>query len=197
MTKVIGLTGGFGTGKTLAASVFKSLGARVLDADGIARDAVAKGKSAYRKIVRTFGKGILDSSKNIDRRKLAAVVFADEDALKRLNRIVHPAVIAKIKSGIRKSASRGIVVVDAPLLIEANLAGIADVLVVVTCSRREQIKRCMRKFRMEKRDVLRRIGSQIPIKMKVGMADFIVDNSGDRSVTKKRLRKVWKEILWR
>ena len=68
-----------------------------------------------------------------------------------MNRIVHPVVIAKIKSGIRKSAPRDVVVVDAPLLIEANLAGMADVLVVVKCSKEEQIERCMRKFRMEKR----------------------------------------------
>lgn len=197
MTKVIGLTGSFGTGKTLAASVFKSLGAKVLDADKIARAAVAKGKPAYSNIVRTFGKDILDSSKNIDRSKLAAIAFTDKGALKSLNRIVHPVVIKEIRRGIRSASSRDVVVVDAPLLIEANLAGIADVLVVVTCSKKEQIQRCMRKFRMEKRDVLRRVMNQVPIKKKINMADFVVDNSGDRSVTKKQLRKVWKEILWR
>jgi dephospho-CoA kinase len=197
MKKVIGLTGGFGTGKTFVASVFKSLGATVLDADKLARDAVAKGRPAYKNIVRLFGKDILDSSKNIDRPKLAAIVFTDKVALKRLNRIVHPVVIAKIKSEIKRLASRDVVVVDAPLLIEANLAGIADVLVVVKCSKKEQIERCMRKFRMEKRDVLRRIASQMPMNKKIGMADFVVDNSGGRSVTKKQLRKVWKEILWR
>lgn len=197
MTKVIGLTGGFGTGKTSAASVFKSLGAKVLDADMIARGAVAKGRPAYNKIVRTFGKDILNSSNNIDRRKLAAIVFTDKDALKKLNRIVHPVVIAAIKSGIKKAASRDVVVVDAPLLVEANLAGIADALVVIKCSRKAQIERCMRKFRMEKRDVLRRILSQMPVRKKMNMADFVVDNSGSRSGTEKQLRKVWKEIVWR
>lgn len=197
MTKVVGVTGGFGTGKTFASSVLRSFGAKVLDADEIARTAVVRGRPAYRKIVRVFGRDILDGSQNIDRKKLAATVFADRAALARLNRIVHPAVIAEIKRGIRKARKSDIVVVDAPLLIEADLAGIADVLVVVTSGRKEQVERCMRKFGMQKRDVLRRIGSQIPIKRKMEMADFVIDNSGARSGTKRQLRKVWKEIVWR
>ncbi len=197
MTKVIGLTGGFGTGKTLAASVFRSLGATVLDADSMARAAVAKGKPAYKKIVRAFGEDILDRSGNIDRKKLASVVFTDKDALAKLNRIVHPVVIADIKKKIRNSPAADAIVIDAPLLAEANLAGIADSLVVVTCPRKRQIERCVRKFRMPRRDVLRRIGSQIPLKKKIVMADFVVDNGGGRSQTKKQIRKVWREIVWK
>jgi dephospho-CoA kinase len=197
MAKVIGLTGSFGTGKTFVASIFGRLGAVVLDADKIARFVVAKGRPAYRKIVKAFGVSILGRDREIDRKKLAAVVFADKRMRLRLERIVHPEVIALIKKGIRKAGSDGIVVVDAPLLVEARLAGIADVLVVVTSPRERQIERCMDKFCMKRSDVLKRIGSQIPLKRKAEMADFVVDNGGLRSGTEKQVRKVWKEILWR
>jgi dephospho-CoA kinase len=195
MAKVIGLTGGFGTGKTLVASVFRRLGARVLDADRMARAAIAKGLPAHKKIVGVFGSGVLDKGGNIDRKKLAAIVFADRKALAGLNRIVHPLVIAAIKKRVAKAGSGDIMVIDAPLLIEARLAGIADVLVVVTSSRKHQIERCMKKFRMERKDVLRRIMNQIPIAKKIKMADFVVENDGTRAETKRQARKVWKEIV--
>jgi dephospho-CoA kinase len=163
----------------------------------MARAAVRKGKPAYQKIVRAFGEDILGRSGNIDRKKLASVVFTDKSALAKLNRIVHPVVIADIKKKISASPAADTVVIDAPLLVEANLARIADSLVVVTCPRKRQIERCVRKFRMPRRDVLRRIGSQIPLKKKIVMADFVVDNGGDRSQTKKQIRKVWREIVWK
>jgi len=197
MAKVIGLTGSFGTGKTFVASIFRRLGAKVLDADSIARSTVAKGSPAYRKVVRAFGLSILDKGGEIDRKALAGIVFADRKARLRLERIVHPEVIAAIKKGIKRSGAADIVIVDAPLLIEARLADIADTLVVVTSPRKRQIERCMKKFCMDRGDVLKRIGSQIPLKRKVEMADFVVDNSGAKPETAKQVRKVWKEILWR
>ncbi len=197
MAKVIGLTGSFGTGKTLVASVFKRLGARVLDADRIAHSACAKGKPAYREIVEVFGAGILDKDRKIDRSKLSGVVFSDGKKLTRLERIVHPHVVAAIRDGIKKAGPAGVVVVDAPLLIEARLSGIVDVLVVVTSPRKSQIERCMKKFHMERGDVLKRISSQMPIGMKIKMADFVVRNEGTRAETEKQVRKVWEEMRWR
>jgi dephospho-CoA kinase len=118
--KVIGLTGGFGTGKSYAAGVFKSMGARVIDADKLAHDALKKSSGTYRKIKAAFGQYALDKSGNIDRKKLARAVFSDEKLLKKLNAIIHPGVIRAIKANIRNSQKNEVVVLDAPLLIEAR-----------------------------------------------------------------------------
>ena len=151
--KVIGLTGSFGTGKTFVASILRSLGANVLDADVMARAAVKKGTPAYRKIVAAFGTKVLRKSGALDRRKLAAVVFADRKALRALERIVHPEVIRMIRARIRNAGPEDIVVIDAPLLVEAKLTGLVDKLVVVTCTKKRQIERCVKKFRIEKAEV--------------------------------------------
>jgi dephospho-CoA kinase len=197
MSKVIGLTGGFGTGKTFAASVFRSLGAKVIDADAIARSVTARGRPACGKIAAEFGPAVLDASGAIDRRRLASIVFGDRLALKRLNSIVHPVVIAAIKSELKRAKARDVVVVDAPLLIEAGLGKVADILVVVTAPRNVQIERCMRKFNIDRRQVIGRIAGQMPIGKKADMADYVVDNGGARSVTRNRIRQIWKEIRWR
>lgn len=195
--KVIGLTGGFGTGKTFVASIFRSLGATVIDADRIAHDAIRKGKPAYKKIVSFFGKEILDKDVQINRKRLAGKAFGSRKSLARLNRIVHPEVIRTIKAGIRMAGSGDIVVVDAPLLVEAGLVGMADLVVVVKSSQRRQVERCNRKFSMSSSDVMKRIKGQIPIMRKIKLADFVVDNGGSRSGTRKQVKKIWKEIAWR
>ncbi|MBN2453199.1 MAG: dephospho-CoA kinase [Candidatus Omnitrophica bacterium] len=194
---VIGLTGSFGTGKTFVASVFRSLGAVVIDADRIAHDTIRRGGPAYGRIVSSFGPGVLGRRREIERRKLAARVFGDRRALSRLNRIVHPEVIRIMKSKIRTAPRGAVVVVDAPLLIEADLLNIADKLVVVKCSQKRQIERCSKKFRIRKREVLRRIRAQIPLKKKLKMADFVVPNDSTKARTRREVRKVWEEIACR
>lgn len=195
--KVVGITGSFGTGKTFVASIFKSLGAEALDADKIAHAVIGKGSRARKRIAALFGASILDKRRDIDRRKLAKKVFENRAYLRKLNRIVHPEVIAHIKSRIKKAAEAdGVIVIDAPLLVEAGLAGMVDALVVVTCSRKKQIERCSRKFRIEKEDVLKRIRAQIPITKKIKMADFAIDNSGAKSQTRKQAIEIWRG-LWR
>ena len=195
--KIIGLTGGFGTGKSYAAGVFKSLGARVIDADKIAHGALKKTSEECRKIRTAFGPSVLDKSGNIDRKRLACAVFGDRDLLKKLNAIIHPGVVKAIKSEIRNSSKGGVVVVDAPLLIEAGLKNIADKIVVVTCSRDEQIRRCTRKFGIDKKEVLRRIKSQMPLSRKIKMADYVINNGATRAETKKEIVKTWRRIVWK
>jgi len=195
--KVIGLTGGFGTGKSFVATIFKSLGAKIIDADRIAHEAITKDKPVYKKIVASFGKTILDKRGNIDRAKLGALAFANKGKLKRLNDIVHPEVIRFINiriAGLRRS---DIIVIDAPLLVEAGLIGIADKLVVVAASTENQIERCMKKFDISKEDVLKRIAHQLSLKKKVTLADYVIDNDGTRSETRMQVRKVWREIAWK
>lgn len=195
--KVIGITGNFGTGKSFVASIFKELGAHVIDADKVAHETIKKGTPEYRKVVGVFGKEILDKDGDIDRKELAGIVFSDSDKLKKLNSIIHPAVITYIRKRIRKAHGKALVVIDAPLLIEAGLTGILDSLIVVKSSRAEQIKRCVSKFKMKKEEVLKRIENQMPMSEKIRLADFVIDNSGTRSQTKKQVMNLQKEIVWR
>lgn len=195
--KIIGLTGSFGTGKTFVASIFRTLGARVIDADMITHGLLKKGTGVYRDIVKAFGKPILSRGGDIDRHRLAAVVFADKKKRALLERIVHPRVISSIIARTCKAKFGDVVVIDAPLLIEADLGRIVDELVVVKASRKRQIERAMKKSGMGRRDAQRRIDSQIPLNRKIEMADFVIDNDGTMSETRKITRKVWREIVWK
>jgi dephospho-CoA kinase len=194
---IVGLTGGFGTGKSTVAGIFRSLGASVIDSDRIAHGVIKKGTPAYRRIVRRFGPTVLGAGRGIDRRRLADAVFGDRKALRDLNAIVHPEVIRRIRKGTARASKSGVVVIDAPLLIEARLDRIADRIVVVTCPRAEQVSRCIRKFGLDKKEVLKRIESQMPIDRKIKMADHVVHNGGPKAATRRAVEKIWRQISWR
>jgi dephospho-CoA kinase len=193
---VIGLTGSFCTGKSYAASIFKSLGAKVVDADKVAHAALKKGTVEYRKIVRVFGPKILNARGNIDRKTLAGVVFNDKRSLEKLEAIIHPGVIKHIKCAVKKARKNDVIVIDAPLLIEAGLQKFTDKLVVVRASQKNQITRCIRKYGTKKEECLKRINSQIPLKAKIKMADFVIDNDGTRKGTKVQIMEIWRKV-WR
>ena len=195
--KVIGLTGSFGTGKTFVASIFRSLGATILDADRIAHKVIRKPGPEYARIVKLFGKEILDKKGEIDRGKLGKIVFSNEALLKKLNSIVHPKVIKVIERSVGNSDKNDVIVIDAPLLVEANLKRLVDRLVVVKCEKRRQIERCQEKFCLTEKEISRRIKSQIPLKKKMKMADLVIDNSRTRSQTREQVRKAWEEKLWK
>ena len=169
----------------------------MIDADKIAHSALKKGSGPYRKIKAVFGPSVLDKSKNIDKRILARIVFGDRKLLKRLNAIIHPGVVRMIKAQIRSSPRSGVLVIDAPLLIEAGLRGIVDKLVVVTCPRDEQIRRCQKKFGISKREVLDRVKNQMPLSSKMKMADYLINNGATRAATRERIKKIWRRIVWK
>jgi len=152
---IIGVTGGFGSGKSFIASLFKKRGAKVIDADRLAHRALAKGSRTYKKIVGAFGKDILGAHGAINRKALAKEVFNNRKKLAWLNRIVHPGVIRAIKDRIKKAAADDILVLDAPLICETNLMGLINFLVVVKSSRKNQIDRCVRSFNMKEDDIRR------------------------------------------
>jgi dephospho-CoA kinase len=192
---IVGVTGSFGTGKTFVASVFRTLGAKVIDADKLAHKALREGTPAYKKILKIFGKSIAGKDRKISRRKLAGIVFGNRHKLEILNRIIHPIVIKEAKETARMARPDSIVVIDAPLLIEAGLAGDVDKLVVVKAARERQIARCRKKFRLSEEDVLRRMENQIPLEKKLAMADFVIDNDGLRNETKRQVRRIWEKLL--
>jgi dephospho-CoA kinase len=191
----LGLTGTFGSGKTTVAGIFASLGAKIIDADKIAHRVIKPGSKAYKKIVATFGRGILKKNRAIDRRKLARVVFNNKGLLKKLNAIVHPEVIRIIKNKM-KAAKAEVVVLDAPLLLEAGLKKAVDKIIVVKTNRDRQIKRIQNKMRLSKAEILKRIGFQIPLRVKAHLADFVIDNSGRLEKTRKQVRQI-RRSLWK
>jgi len=192
--RVVGLTGGFGSGKSFVASLFRGLGAKVVDADKLGHKALKKGSVAYKRVVAAFGKNILLPDLSINRKALAGTVFANKINLEKLNRIVHPGIIKDINKRICRASKNEVLIVDAPLICEANIAGLMDVLIVVRASKSNQIERCFKKFGMNEKDVCKRIAMQMPLNKKIRMADYAVDNSGTKEKTKKEVRKIWKEL---
>jgi len=192
---ILGLTGSFGSGKTTVAGIFKSFGAKIIDADKIAHSMLKPVTLIYKKIVHTFGKGILNKNKSINRNKLARVIFNNKNLLEKLNKIMHPEIIRVIKKKI-KAVSRGIVVLDAPLLIEKGLEKIADKLIVVTITKKKQIERIQRKTDLKRPAILKRVKAQIPLREKVRLADFVIDNSATLEETEKQVQEI-RRLLWK
>ena len=191
---VIGITGGFGTGKTTVARIFKKLGATVIDADKIVHSQLKKNKKLIKKIISEFGKGILNKRKDIDKRKLSELVFKDRKKLKKLTKIVHPKVISIIKSEAKKNKKR-IIIIDAPLLIEAGLQGLVDFIIVVKVPRDIQITRLKKKYKLAEIKLLQRMRAQMPLQDKIRLANFVIDNKGSLSQTEREVRKLWHKII--
>jgi len=190
---ILGLTGSFGSGKTTVARIFESFGAYVIDADELAHNCIRPQTSAYRRIIHAFGEDILKKNKIIDRRKLASIVFNNRNFLHRLNNIIHPQVTIIIKSKIKSSRSK-VIVLDAPLLLEAGLEKIVDKLIVVKISRKKQIERIRSRTSLDKPDILKRIKSQIPQNVKSRFADFVIDNNGTMQETRRQVEDIWKSL---
>jgi len=194
---IIGITGSFGTGKTTVAKMFKALGATVLDADKLAHASFKKGTNPYKKIVNIFGRRILDRFGRIDRIKLAHLVFRNKKSLNKLCNIIHPVVVDKIMESIEKilrTKTAPAVVIDAPLLVEAGLHKVTDYLIVVKTSRPTQIKRVMKKTGLPASQIIKRIKNQIPLIKKIQMADYVINNEGDKRDTKKFVKEAWRKI---
>lgn len=191
--RIVGITGGFGTGKTTVSELLKSFGARVIDADKIAHKLIRPRTVIYQKIVRVFGERILRKDKTIDRVKISKTVFDDSKLLKRLNKIVHPAVERVIKQQIQHSHQK-LILLDVPLLFEAKLEYLVDKIIVVKTNRRRQFERLLEKTKYNKEDILKRINIQMPLSDKIREADFVIDNNGTIEETKKQVKRIWREI---
>jgi dephospho-CoA kinase len=190
---LLGLTGSFGSGKSTVAGMLGSFGAQIIDADKIAHLVYKPNADAYRKIVDCFGKGILRRDKRIDRKKLSLVVFKSESSLRKLNAIVHPQVIRVIREKL-KAASKPVVVLDAPLLIEVGLTSLVDKLIVVKISRKLQMERVSKRTGLARERISRIIKAQMSLADKVRLADFVIDNSGNIAATKKQVKQMWEKF---
>jgi dephospho-CoA kinase len=193
----VGLTGSIGVGKSFVTSVFTELGCRVLDADQTAREVVMPGTPGLRALTREFGEEILNPDGTLNRKQLAAVVFADEEKRQRLNSILHPFIIARqdeILNEWEKEDPNGIGIVDAALMIESGGYRRFDKLIVVHCRPEVQLERLMLRDKLSRAEAERRVNSQMSQEEKQKFADYLIDTSDGFELTREQTLGVYKKL---
>jgi dephospho-CoA kinase len=191
---VIGLTGNIATGKSVVRKMLEHLGAYGIDADALGRRAIAKDAPGYQPVVDTFGHWIVGSEGQIDRAKLARVVFSDPGALARLESIVHPLVGQAVDLLVRRSRHK-VVVVEAIKLLESGLGGSCDTIWVTVAPERIQLARLMHKRGMAEVDAWQRINAQPPPKDKVAAADVVIHNDRGFEETWQQVESAWQKAF--
>jgi dephospho-CoA kinase len=195
---LVGLTGGIATGKSTVSAMFRARGAEVIDADQLARDVVEPQEPAWREIVEEFGCGVAQPDGRLDRRALGAIVFADPERRKRLEAITHPRIRERFLERLGELEARGfsgLVVFDAAVIIESGNYRTMDRLVVVVTDPSTQQARLVGRDGGTSEDALRRIASQMPVAEKAKLADYVIDNSGDRATAEAQVRQVHAALL--
>jgi len=193
-----GLTGGIASGKTTIAEILAELGAFVLDADALAHAVMEPGASAYGRVVKHFGRELLDHQGRIVRPRLAERVFHDDEARLALNQIVHPEVMTEADRLLAAYTLRGrarVAIFDAALLVETGLYREFHRLIVARCSRETQIRRLLARDRLTATEAEARIDSQAPLEEKLKVADYVVDTEGTLRETRRRTEGVNAALL--
>jgi len=195
LTLVIGLTGGIASGKSTVSQMIKEQGIRVVDADVIAKEAVAKGTPALQQIVQTFGEDVLLPNGELNRQQLGAIIFSDEEKRKQLNAIVHP----EVRKEMLKQRDEGVsqqetfVVLDIPLLFESQLESLVDRIIVVYTTPELQLSRLMNRNDLSEEEALNRIHSQQSLEEKCKKADRVIENTQDLAFIRKQLQNILNE----
>jgi dephospho-CoA kinase len=191
----VGLTGGIGAGKSEVSARLAALGAVVVDADQAARRVVEPGTPGLARIAETFGPGVLQEDGSLDRAKLAEIVFADEEALGRLNAIVHPLVHEWMVAADAAAQSRGdaVIVHDVPLLAEGGRGGQFDVVIVVDVPPEVQVERLAGRG-MPGEQARARMAAQAAREQRLAVADIVIDNSGSLDDLDRRIAEVWADL---
>jgi len=193
----VGLTGGLATGKTFVGRALEEMGCFLIQADQLGHEVIAPGGESYDAVVREFGDGVLDASGGIDRRALAARVFADPERLAALNRLVHPPVVRReeaLMAGFYARDPDGIAVVEAAILIETGSYRRFDRIVLVTCDEEQQVRRAVKRDGVPEAEVRARIERQMPLDEKRKFADFVIDTSGEKEQTLEQTRRVYEAL---
>jgi dephospho-CoA kinase len=196
--KLIGLTGGVGSGKSTVAGTLRDIGATVIDADDAAHAAYAPGSPGFDEVVREFGAGYVLNGR-IDRSRLGELVFRDPSALRRLNGIVHPFVRDWMAARTAEAALAGasVVVQDVPLLFENGLEHLYSTVLLVYVPAEVQLNRLVDGRGISKERAIAMIAAQMPIEEKRALAHHVIDNSGTREATAQQVRRLWDDVLVR
>ena len=194
----VGLTGNIASGKSYASLKFAELGACTIDADRIVHELLSCGSKTHRKIVEAFGEAILRKDGSLDRKALGNIVFFDEEKRNLLNSLTHPEIGAEILRRIyelEKICPKGIVIVEAALMVETDSHGMYHRLIVVTCDAALQISRLIERDNLTYDEAKARIDSQMPIGEKLKLADYCIDTSGDLKQTDKQVEYIYRDLL--
>jgi dephospho-CoA kinase len=197
--KIIGLTGGIGSGKSTAARFLAQLGAEVIDLDKVGNEALKKGKNSYKKAVREFGETILGKDGEIDRAKLGGIVFKDRKALKLLNNIVHPEIDKTVAEKTWQFRHRGIkvVVLEAAAMLEAEKAWQVDEVWVTIAPEKVVLERLKQRSGYNEVEVKARIHSQMTNEERIKRARVVINNDGTLDNLKTRIKVEWNKLLTR
>ena len=190
---VVGLTGPMGAGKSTVAAMLRELGARVLDADAIARDEQSRGTTGYSAIVQQFGTEVLGEDKEIDRRKLGDIVFADPRRLEQLEKILHPRVVARILQARKMLPAEQTLVVEAIKLLETSLRSVCDRIWVVLAPRDQLLPRLAQRG-MSDAGVAARLAAQASEDEFRRAADVLIENDGDRDALRAAVATAWSNV---
>jgi dephospho-CoA kinase len=180
--RVFGLTGGIGSGKSSVAALLRERGVPVVDADELAREAVAAGSPGLAEVIAAFGHEVLGSAGELDRKRVASMVFADSEARERLNAITHPIVRRLSQERFAALDRQGVTLAayDVPLLFEVGLAQVLRPVVVVAASEATQLARVMARDGLTETEARARLAAQLPLAQKRALADHVIENDGSR-----------------
>ncbi len=202
----VGLTGGIASGKSIVGEMFVQLGAELIEADRIAHELMQPGQAVYAEVVRKFGMEILDPDGTVNRARLAEAAFGRagskiKSRIQELNRIVHPAVLARQEQWMDEVGARdpaAIALVEAALILEAGAQKQFQRLIVVTCRDQQRIERFAARLKIDheaaSKEVTRRMAAQWPDEKKIAAADYVIDNSGSLDATQAQVRAVYQKL---
>lgn len=193
----VGLTGGLASGKSFVGRSLADLGCFLIEADALGRQVLEQGGETYDRVIATFGQQIVDPDGRINRRRLAAIVFANPAELAKLNALVHPHVKEREKALVAEFAREhphGIAVTEAAILVETGSYKDYDRLIVAVCRPEQQIQRAMERDGLSREEVLNRLRRQMPLEDKVKYADFVIDTSGSKEHTLQQVQTIYESL---
>lgn len=190
---ILGVTGNIATGKSTVVKMLADKGAHHIDADEVYHDLIAPGEPLLKTLVDEFGRGILAMDGSLDRKALGSIVFSNPDALKKLDAITHPIIMAE--SDRRAFAIEdGVVILDAVKLIESGHANVCDQVWLVTAPEAIQIQRLMKRNSLTEADARTRVAAQAPIQPKLARADVVIRNDGSLSDLQQQVDHAWEQL---
>lgn len=192
---IVGLTGSIASGKSVLSEYFGKLNAYVIDADKIYQELTMPNSALVKLIAFEFGSSVINEDGSLNRKYLSSLVFSSEEYRLKLNRITHPAVINAIIEKINEAIDKKIIIVSAPLLIEANFLDIFDYLIVIDSKPELQIERLIRRDKISSAEAQKRISAQLSSNEKIKYADFVIDNNKSLEYAYQQAKAIYKKLL--
>jgi dephospho-CoA kinase len=194
--KIIGLTGGIGSGKSTVSRFLTELGAVILDVDKVGHEAFKPDTDVWREVMAAFGRQVVTPNGDIDRKKLGEIVFGNPESLSRLNQIMHPRMYDMVKAQLEEYRRQevDVVVLKAPLLIEVGWASLVDEVWVTVASQSTVLRRLEKRSGLSEQQSLARIRSQLSSEERVRHADVVIDTECDLNELKPKVYKLWQKL---